>query len=148
MSEFAQLVRHWSQHASARFSLATVVQTTGSTYRKAGARMLIDETGETFGLVSGGCLEAEIARHAMETMRSGRPALLTFDTRAQLGCRGALEILVEALPDHSAEQLFSTAQSCMEQRRTLIGATIFMPLSRNSRSFASWVAPRMFESVE
>ena len=30
----------------------------------------------------------------------------------------------------------------------MIGLTMVMPLSRNSRSFASWVAPRMFESVE
>ena len=30
----------------------------------------------------------------------------------------------------------------------MIGLTIDTPRSRNSRSFASWVAPRMFESVE
>ena len=30
----------------------------------------------------------------------------------------------------------------------MIGSTIVMPLSRSSRSFASCVAPRMFESVE
>jgi hypothetical protein len=30
----------------------------------------------------------------------------------------------------------------------MIGSTILMPLSRNSRSFASWVAPSRLESVE
>ena len=30
----------------------------------------------------------------------------------------------------------------------MIGSTMVMPLLRNSRSFASCVAPRMFESVE
>ena len=30
----------------------------------------------------------------------------------------------------------------------MIGWTIMMPWLRNSRSLASWVAPRMFESVE
>jgi xanthine/CO dehydrogenase XdhC/CoxF family maturation factor len=125
MSEFARLVTHWSRSASRRLAMATVVHTTGSTYRKAGARMLIDETGETFGLVSGGCLEAEVSKHAAETLRHGRPALLAFDTRAQLGCRGSVEILVEALSGKSAEELFSTAMACLQERQTLIGATLF-----------------------
>jgi len=87
--------------------------------------MLIDDTGETIGLVSGGCLEAEVAKHAAGTLRSGRPELLTFDTRAQLGCRGAVEILVEAFAEKSAEQLFSAARGCFQRRSTLIGATLF-----------------------
>lgn len=125
MSEFARLITHWSQHRSRRFAMATVVRTSGSTYRKAGARMLIDEAGETFGLVSGGCLESEIAQHATQTLRSGRPALLTFDTRAQLGCRGTVDIFVEAMPEKSAEQLFSTAMGCFQHRQSLVGATVF-----------------------
>ena len=37
------------------FALATVVETEGSTYRKAGAQMLIAAGGEPYGLLSGGC---------------------------------------------------------------------------------------------
>ncbi|EDY20884.1 protein of unknown function DUF182 [Chthoniobacter flavus Ellin428] len=138
MSEFARLVAHWSQHRSRRFSMATVVRTSGSTYRRAGARMLIDDSGETFGLVSGGCLEAEVSKHAAETLRSGRPELLAFDTRAQLGCRGTVEILVEAFAEKSAEQLFSTARGCFQQRRTLIGATLFGDDEPSDISFGSY----------
>lgn len=36
--------------------LVTVVHTQGSTYRRPGARMLITQSGETIGMVSGGCL--------------------------------------------------------------------------------------------
>ncbi|TCO85628.1 xanthine/CO dehydrogenase XdhC/CoxF family maturation factor [Chthoniobacter flavus] len=118
--------------------MATVVRTSGSTYRRAGARMLIDDSGETFGLVSGGCLEAEVSKHAAETLRSGRPELLAFDTRAQLGCRGTVEILVEAFAEKSAEQLFSTARGCFQQRRTLIGATLFGDDEPSDISFGSY----------
>jgi xanthine/CO dehydrogenase XdhC/CoxF family maturation factor len=45
--------------------LATVVATAGSTYRKAGARMLIAADGTYLGLLSGGCLEADLKRHAL-----------------------------------------------------------------------------------
>ncbi|HVP34038.1 MAG TPA: XdhC family protein, partial [Steroidobacteraceae bacterium] len=37
--------------------LATIVATAGSTYRKPGARMLIEADGRLTGLLSGGCLE-------------------------------------------------------------------------------------------
>ena len=105
--------------------MATIVSTAGSTYRKAGARMLIDTSGNTFGLVSGGCLEAEIAKQSQSALRTGRPILLTFDTRAQLGCNGALKIFVESLRERGAEQLLSAAESFLRDRKPLIGTTIF-----------------------
>ena len=36
--------------------LATVVHVEGSSYRRAGARMLVDEFGNITGAISGGCL--------------------------------------------------------------------------------------------
>ena len=41
-----------------------------------------------------------------------------------------------------------TSTSARQEATPMIGLTIETPLSRNSRSFASCVAPRMFESVE
>jgi len=46
--------------------LATVVTTSGSTYRKPGARMLIVNDDELVGLLSGGCLEADLKIHAQQ----------------------------------------------------------------------------------
>src|SRR5690349_16154034 len=45
-------------------ALASVVGTSGSTYRRIGAHMLITEDGEVTGAISGGCLERDIRRHA------------------------------------------------------------------------------------
>src|ERR1700734_1459427 len=53
--------------------LATVVATAGSTYRKPGARMLIMADGSFLGLLSGGCLEADLKLHAQEVLNSGVP---------------------------------------------------------------------------
>jgi hypothetical protein len=46
--------------------LATAVATSGSTYRKSGARMLIMRDGGNFGLLSGGCLESDLEVHAQQ----------------------------------------------------------------------------------
>src|SRR3979411_3331129 len=53
--------------------LATVVATAGSTYRKPGARMLIMADGSYLGLLSGGCLEADLKLHAPQVLDSGTP---------------------------------------------------------------------------
>ena len=52
--------------------LATIIETDGSSYRKPGAMMFINSLGQYYGLVSGGCLEADIMRHARMCMASGK----------------------------------------------------------------------------
>lgn len=44
--------------------LATVVKVEGSAYRRPGARMLVSRFGRPEGTISGGCLEAEVAKKA------------------------------------------------------------------------------------
>ena len=61
--------------------LATLVATDGSTYRKAGARMLIMADGSYAGLLSGGCLEADLALHAREVLDRGVARAVEYDMR-------------------------------------------------------------------
>jgi xanthine dehydrogenase accessory factor len=77
--------------------MATLVQTEGSTYRKPGARLLVDSDGGTLGVLSGGCLEEEIAGHGQKAIADASPILLSFDTKRLYGCDGQLKILVEPL---------------------------------------------------
>jgi len=84
-------------------ALATVVATRGSTYRRAGARLLIPAEGEPIGNISGGCLEGDVARIGREALASGVPRTVEFDMTADadavwgygLGCNGAIELFVE-----------------------------------------------------
>ena len=55
--------------------LATLVRTRGSSYKKAGAMMLIEANGTTHGLLSGGCLEQDLAEHAQAVFSSAEPML-------------------------------------------------------------------------
>src|SRR5450759_5785824 len=61
--------------------LATVVATAGSTYRKAGARMLIMADGSYLGLLSGGCLESDLMLHAQQVIDSGMARAVEYDMR-------------------------------------------------------------------
>src|SRR5580658_350541 len=80
--------------------LATVVATAGSTYRKAGARMLIMADGSYLGLLSGGCLEADLKIHAQEVLDGGGTRAVEYDMRGPddilfgigAGCEGAMRV--------------------------------------------------------
>jgi xanthine/CO dehydrogenase XdhC/CoxF family maturation factor len=89
--------------SGSRSVLATVVATAGSTYRKPGARMLIMSDGSYFGLLSGGCLEADLAIHARQVLDSGTPRAVEYDMRGPddilfgigAGCEGAMRVMLE-----------------------------------------------------
>ena len=71
--------------AGRALALGMLVQTAGSTYRKAGALMLIAADGEYSGLLSGGCLESDLREHARTVIASGEPRAVRSEIE-----RGAL----------------------------------------------------------
>jgi xanthine dehydrogenase accessory factor len=89
--------------AGERAALATVVHIVGSAYRRPGAKFLIEETGETLGSVSGGCLEADVREIAKRVLETGTPSLRHYQTGADedmvwglgLGCNGSVDVFVQ-----------------------------------------------------
>jgi xanthine dehydrogenase accessory factor len=98
MKTLQQIIDRVAANPGQPFALATLVQTEGSTYRKPGARLLVEANGTTLGVLSGGCLEEEIGRYGRRVIDDGSAVLLSFDTRHLYGCDGRLKILVEPLP--------------------------------------------------
>jgi xanthine/CO dehydrogenase XdhC/CoxF family maturation factor len=92
-------------------ALATIVSVRGSTYRRAGARLLLTASQQMVGNISGGCLESDVMVVADEVMAARTPRLATYDLTADddavwglgLGCNGAVEIFVEPLDPASAQ---------------------------------------------
>lgn len=88
----------------ARVVVATVVKTTGSTPRKAGAKMIVRDDGSVGGTIGGGCIEAEVQRAAVRLLREGGPPRVeTFvldDATAGtegLRCGGSMEVYLERM---------------------------------------------------
>lgn len=106
MKELRQIIERVRENVDQAWALATLVETRGSTYRKPGARMLVDADGDSVGVLSGGCLEDEIARRGREVIGGAKPVLLAFDTRRLYGCDGEVRILVERVAPVSAGSNF------------------------------------------
>ncbi len=114
-------------------ALATIMKVSGSTYRRPGARMLITDTGQTIGTVSGGCLEADVAEKSKKIIASGQPATVVYDMTAEgdavwglnQGCNGVVHLLVEPIPSQNTVAHLEFVAKCLNERITGIVATVF-----------------------
>jgi xanthine dehydrogenase accessory factor len=114
MREIRDIIRAWQRQRDQPVALATLVRAQGSSYRRPGARMLVCPDGTMVGSLSGGCLEEEVARRAFDVVRTGRPSLMSFDTRLRFGCHGSIDVLVEA----AREDFLSALAARYAERRT------------------------------
>jgi len=82
-------------------ALVTITRTRGSTFRRAGASMLVQRDGPLVCELSGGCPQRDIVLRAQQAMENGQPALVAygresnFDVMLETGCGGELEVLIE-----------------------------------------------------
>lgn len=82
--------------------IATVASSRGSTPRKPGAKMVVRADGSCCGTIGGGCGEAEVRVEAMETLKDGRPRLVTVELAEPMEsgdriCGGVMEVFLERL---------------------------------------------------
>ena len=94
-----------------RAVLATIIDSQGSTPRKAGAKMLIKEDGAIVGSVGGGGTEYQLLRRVGEVIRSGKPQTVRFDLSGKDGsvemiCGGQMEIFLEPITSPETLYLF------------------------------------------
>lgn len=89
--------------------LVTVIETRGSTYSKAGAHMLVDAEGVFRGMLSGGCLEGDLAERARDVLASGDPQTVSYNLAEDdelwgmgVGCDGLMRVHLQPLRPDSA----------------------------------------------
>jgi xanthine dehydrogenase accessory factor len=112
--------------------LATVYETAGSTYSKAGHRILLAGSGDYRGLVSGGCLEGDLAERSRGVIASGKAAAVTYDLRDSadelwglgVGCNGLLRVFLQPLLVANDYEPFRTIADCLAGTRPAGVATV------------------------
>jgi len=115
-----------------RAALATVVRLEGSAYRRPGARMFITETGETTGIISGGCLERDVCGRASKVIETGEAIVVKYDTTSDddivwgmgIGCNGVVHVLIEPASDDRLDDLMRLLAECSKVQRRGAVATV------------------------
>jgi xanthine dehydrogenase accessory factor len=98
-SHFAELDQLLNRHG--RLVIATIVRTTGSTPRKAGARIILLPDGTTHDTLGGGSFEAQVQRDGMTLLVERRGELRRYalveesDTSSPALCGGEAEVFFD-----------------------------------------------------
>ena len=142
MADLERILPLWCELKTARaeYVLATVISVEGSSYRRPGALMLLAQDGRRAGTVSGGCLEAEVARRAWWLTANG-PTVQRYSTVEEdgdrpygSGCGGVVWLFLERAS--TADALLDALQQSFERRIPLSVATMLEGERAGRRAFA------------
>src|SRR5699024_1248795 len=120
--------------------LATIIGIDGSAYRKEGTMMFFTESGLRMGMVSGGCLEADLEEKAMSLMHSTkiRAQKVSYDMTAEddlgwgrgAGCNGIVHLLLEKV-DTSLQTQLQDIQMHLDMGATVSLIKEIIPIEAN-----------------
>ena len=87
-------------------AICTIVNTKGSTPRKIGAKMIVNENGHIFGTIGGGELEKVVIKNALEQIEKRSAKLFRHDLLHHHGmcCGGTVDIYIE--PEMKKNKLY------------------------------------------
>ena len=138
--ERQRLIEMWRSGRAA--ALATLVAVDGSSYRRPGARLMVSTDGEYVGSISGGCLEAEVARKARWLVRDGASVQRystalddSTDIPYGLGCGGTVHVLLEPAGKPEFEILMQAFAATLHGE----AADVYTTLPGEGRTFARTV---------
>ncbi len=101
--------------------MISVLSTEGSTYSKVGNQMLVNSLGDFRGMLSGGCLEGDLAERSKKVITNGISEVFTYDLRGDddifglgVGCEGSITILIQPLNKKNKYQPFRSLLENLE----------------------------------
>ena len=143
-SHLQHLLTNWyPQKDESLWVLGTVYKTEGPCYRKPGAMMLFNSIGQQFGLLSGGCLEANIQLRAAQVMSTQKSITLCYDGADEddisfqlgIGCGGVVHIILQAiLPENNYLDLVTVYENLVIREQGYYWQTI----ENGTVAAASW----------
>jgi xanthine dehydrogenase accessory factor len=141
MKEIKEIIQSYevAQQQGKRTAIASVVHLDGSSYRRPGARMLINDEGQITGAISGGCLEGDALRRALLVIAQQHSKLITYDTSdeddvsigVQLGCAGIIQVLFEPIDAETKNNPIHLLQKAIAKRQKSVLLTLFSIEEKN-----------------
>ena len=134
MKEIRDIINAYDNidQAEVSLALATVIDVKGSSYRRTGARMLIQENGFWTGGISGGCIEGNALKKANLAILENKARVVTYDTEnddesqigVSLGCNGVISVLIAPINPNSIGNQIEKLRAINNKRSASILITV------------------------
>ena len=113
-----------------RVALAIITRTEGGSVRAPGAMMAVSEDGRSAGYVSGGCIDSDVALHAISAIEEDSTKSLVYGAGSPfvdlpLPCGGSIEVLIIPNPE---PDVISRICKALSSRKSI--AVAFSPEGR------------------
>ncbi|MDI5897196.1 XdhC family protein [Flavobacterium yafengii] len=135
MKELQEIIKKYdvASQKNIKSALVTVVHLDGSSYRRPGARMLVNDDGRITGAISGGCLEGDALKKALFAISEQKNTLFTYDTSKEddsemgihLGCEGLIQVLFESIDSEKKENPIQLLSKALAVRQKAVLVTLF-----------------------
>jgi xanthine dehydrogenase accessory factor len=129
VEQLLDTVNEWCR-AGSRSVLATVIETWGSAPRRVGAHLAVRQDGLFVGSVSGGCVETDVIREALELPAQGGAKRLEYGVSDEqawgvgLACGGRVSIFIQTVEEqHFSPGLLQRILQARRRGETLTLAT-------------------------
>lgn len=109
-------------------ALSVVTNIQGSTYRRPGAKLLIEPDGSMLGNISGGCLEEDVRENGLAVIQSGASRHVHYDTSdledtvwgLGLGCNGKIDLQIIPVSPRQDLEMISAACDLLQGNQRLV----------------------------
>ena len=135
MKELQEIIKIYeaASQQNKKSALVTVVHLEGSSYRRPGARMLVNDDGRITGAISGGCLEGDALKKALFAISEQKNTLFTYDTSKEddsemgihLGCEGLIQVLFEKIDVEKEDNPIQLLRKAIAMRQKAVVVTLF-----------------------
>ena len=147
MKEIKEIIKAFEENKKTgnKLALASVVLLNGSSYRRPGARMIVNSDGKLTGAISGGCLEGDALRKALMVINQQKSKLVTYDTTdeddatigVQLGCEGIIQVLFEPILFNSTNHPIELLKKSQSKRQNSVLITLFNSNEKGERQIGT-----------
>jgi len=134
VKEFSDIIKSYDNidKSSVRLAMATVIDVKGSSYRRTGARMLIQDNGIWTGGISGGCIEGDALKKANLAISGAKAIKVTYDTSKEneeqigvsLGCSGIIDVLISPIDPKDNNNQVEQLRNCIKSREPKVLVTV------------------------
>lgn len=146
------LAQWYAQRDLYRWVLGTVITIEGSNYRKAGAMILVNELGQYFGLISGGCLEKSLLVDVKKVLAFDQPLRVFFDSSDNsdspwakaLGCGGKVTVLLQPIHNRNSYHHLDALYLALKNR----AAGYYVISLGDNHALNKFVSPVSFSALD